>query len=94
MDMERLLHHHVGDRNFKKEFRRQLRLLIIITLGFTIAFTWRQTIFDLSSNFIGYLTNITNSSELDVLASTLITVVSLIIIYITAYILKDRVEYY
>jgi hypothetical protein len=92
--MERSLHHHAGDRSFKREFRRQLRLLIIITLGFTIAFTWRQTIFDLSLNFISYLTNITNNSELDILASTLITAVSLIVIYITAHILKDRVEYY
>ena len=92
--MERSLHHHVGDKSFKREFRRQLRLLIIITLGFTIAFTWRQTIFDLSLNFISSLTSITNNSELDILASVLITSISLIIIYVTAHMLKDRVEYY
>ncbi len=92
--MERSLNHSIGDKSFKREFRRQLRLLIIITLGFTIAFTWRQTIFDLSLNFVSYLTNIENGSELDILTSALITAVSLIIIYITAHILKDRVEYY
>ncbi|MFO7739050.1 MAG: hypothetical protein R6V46_11285, partial [Desulfatiglandaceae bacterium] len=30
-------------RLFKKELKRELRFLLTATFGFTIAFTWRQT---------------------------------------------------
>lgn len=77
-----------GD-SFKKEFRRQVRMIIVFTLGFTIAFTWRQTIFDLSLTFVSFITKIQNSAELSILSSLLITILSLIIIYITAHWLKE-----
>jgi len=74
---------------FKKEFRRQARMLIIITLGFTIAFTWRQTVFDASLGLVQFLTHVKNSIELSILTSSLITLISLILIFITAHWLKD-----
>jgi len=92
--MERVLRNYIGVDNIKKEFRRQLRLLIIITLGFTIAFTWRQTIFDLSFVFVAFLTNIQNNTTLSILSSILITIVSVGLIYVTSYWLKDRPNNY
>lgn len=84
----------IGGRRFKKEFKRQLRLLIIITLGFTIAFTWRQTIFDISRDFVQLITNIQSSSYLSILTSVLITILSLLLIYLTSHLLKESAEPY
>ncbi len=80
----------LGRRIFKKEFKKQLRLLIIITLGFTIAFSWRQTIFDISTEFIGFLTNIKDSSLLSIVSSIFITLMSILLIYLTSHFLKEE----
>ena len=46
--MRRRINQYFLKNNYLKEFRHELRLLIVVTLGFTIGFTWRETIFDLS----------------------------------------------
>ena len=84
----------IKGRKFKSEFQRQLRMLIIVTLGFTIAFTWRQTIFDLSQSLIKFFTNVRDSTSLSILASALITIISVIIIYTTSYYLRDNADNY
>ncbi len=89
---KRLKRVFLKEKKFRKEFRRQLRMIIIVTLGFTIAFTWRQTIFDLSLAAVQFFTQIDNSSTLSILTSTLITILSLIIIYFTSDYLKDSFE--
>lgn len=76
-------------RRYKKEFKRQARSLIIITLGFTIAFTWRQTIFDLSQSLVQLITK-TNGSGLSILTSTFITILSVILILTTTHFLKNE----
>jgi hypothetical protein len=77
---------------FKNEFRKQIRMIIIVTFGFTIAFTWRQTIFDLSTSVVKFFTQ-AQGSTLSILASLLITIISVIIIYLSAHFLKDDREY-
>ncbi|MFH1501325.1 MAG: hypothetical protein ABIE22_05275 [archaeon] len=77
-------------RSFTNEFRTQVRLFIVFTLGFTIAFTWRQTIFDLSFEFIQFITDIKDSAAASLLASVLITIVSLVAIYLASHWLKDE----
>lgn len=79
---------------FKREFRKQIRMLIIITLGFTIAFTWRQTIFDASQSIVQFFINVQNSTTLSVLTSLLITIISILLIYLTAHFLKENHESY
>jgi len=79
---------------FKKEFKRQLRMLLTLTLGFTIAFTWRQTIFDISQAFVQFALNIKNATTSSILTSTFITIISVALIYLTAYYLKDSYENY
>jgi len=76
-------------RKFKKEVQRQIRMLITITFGFTIAFTWRQTIFDISESLIQSFFNVDNSSTLSLMASIFITLISIFIIYLSAYYLKE-----
>jgi hypothetical protein len=77
-------------KNFKPEFRRQLRLLITFTFGFTIAFTWRQTIFDISQTFVKFMTNIQDSVLSSIMTSTFITLISIILIYFSAIFLKNN----
>ncbi|MAG25062.1 hypothetical protein CMI47_05725 [Candidatus Pacearchaeota archaeon] len=86
-------HFFVGGDNFKKEFRKQLRLLILITLSFTIAFAWRQTIFDIFETLILHFINVRNSATASVLTSLAITLMSLLVIYLASNFLKDRPDY-
>ncbi|HIG93994.1 MAG: hypothetical protein QT05_C0017G0004 [archaeon GW2011_AR13] len=88
------LDYFTGGKKFKSEFRRQFRLLVVITLGFTIAFTWRQTVFDLSQSFIKFITHIENISISSILTSIFITLISVFFIYLTSHFLKDGVENY
>ncbi len=87
---KKLYQFFIKGRNFENEFKRQLRMLIIITLGFTIAFTWRQTIFDLSQSFVNFFIHIQSSSLSSILASLFITIMSLLLIYATSYYLKEK----
>ena len=81
-----------AEKRFVNESRRELRLLITFTLGFTIAFTWRQTIFDVSQEFIKFLTNTSNHSYLSILTSVFITLLSILLISLVSHWLKERKE--
>ena len=61
----------------------------MFTLGFTIAFTGRQTIFDLSLNFMKKIINAEGAGLLSMLASIFITIISVLLIYSASYFLKD-----
>jgi len=87
---KKLFSFFVGGRRFKKEFKKQMRLLIIITLAFTIAFAWRQTIFDLSQSFIKFITNVNSLEASTILTSLFITILCLVFIYLSSYFLKDE----
>jgi hypothetical protein len=84
----RLYHFFIGGRSFHEEFRKQMRLFITFTLGFTIAFTWRQTLFDISQSFVRLITHIENSSTSSILTSVFITIISVAILIITASLLN------
>jgi hypothetical protein len=82
----------VGHR-YKAELKRQIRSMIIITLGFTIAFSWRQTTFDLSQSFVQFITKIESSTASTVLTSTFITLIGVMLIFITAHYMKIEEHY-
>ena len=79
----------MGGESFKKEVKKQVRILILFTLGFTIAFTWRQTIFDITESLVILITHIQGETSLSILTSFSITVISLILIWVTARFLQD-----
>ena len=87
---DKIHHFFIGGQNFREEFRRQIRLLITITLGFTIAFTWRQTIFDASQALVQKLLHTQTAVSSSILTSLFLTLISLILIYLTAQIIKIR----
>lgn len=82
-----------GDPHFRNEFKSQLRLLIIVTLGFTIAFTWRQTIFDAVQAGVIFFTHIESSTAASVLTSLAITFISVLFIYLASKILRENKDY-
>ena len=75
-------------KRFKEEHRKELRLFIILTLSFTIAFTWRQTIFDASQSLINFFVEIKSSTYASIITSTFITLVSILLIRLTSHIFK------
>ncbi len=81
---------YFSKNGYRKEFRREIRLLVIVTLGFTIGFTWRETIFDISWVFIQWLTHAEKAPALSILTSIFITLVCVGLIYLTSYLLKEQ----
>lgn len=89
-NMKRRIRRKIRESNkFRREFRKEIRLLILVTLGFTIAFTWRQTIFDASKSIVQFFTHVEGSTTLSILTSLFITLLSVILVYITSHFLKD-----
>ena len=76
-------------KKFRKEHKKEIRSLVTFTMGFTIAFAWRQAFFDNSQNFLQFLLSLKNSMLLNILTATLITLVSLGLLRLSSYLLKD-----
>ncbi len=88
--MRKRISRYFSKNNYRKEFRHELRLLIVVTLGFTIGFTWRETIFDVSWAFIQWLTHAEKAPALSFLTSVFITLICVGLIYLTSYLLKEK----
>ncbi len=73
---------------YRAEFRKQLRMFITFTFGFTIAFTWREVSFEGSKKFWIWLTGSHGSGSIG--GAFFITIVSLLLIYATSYWLKEK----
>lgn len=89
-----LLDFIIHGRTFRKDFRRQLKTLVVVGAGFTIAFTWRQTIFDISKRIVQFATNIKDSSVLSIATSIFTTLISLGLVVVILYFLKEQPEDY
>jgi len=80
----------VGGNQFKKELASQIKFLIIVTLGFTIAFTWRQTVFDITESIIKSIFTTSSLSALSILTSIAITLIAILIILLTSKYLNPK----
>ncbi len=80
---------YVGHK-YKAEVRKQIRMFIIFTLAFTIAFTWRETFFDLSREFMIWLTGAEDQGTASIFASIFITLVSVLLIFLTSQYFKEK----
>lgn len=77
-------------KSFGKEFKRQIKLAIIAAIGFTVAFAWRQAIFDTFQSFLTRLLDVQPGHYLSENYTALaITVAGVIVIFISSKILKD-----
>ena len=84
-----LLDFIVHARTFRRDFRHQLKTLVVVGAGFTIAFTWRQTIFDISKRIVQFATNIHDSSILSIATSIFTTLFSFGLVLLVIYLFKD-----
>ncbi len=84
----------IHGRGFRKDFKRQLKTLVVVGAGFTIAFTWRQTLFDISERVVSFVTNIKDSSVLSVTTSIFTTLLSITFVLLITYFLKDPTDDY
>lgn len=77
-------------RSFKKEFKHQLRTAILAAIGFTIAFAWKEVVFD---NFESYISSILDVRPEHFLTQTytalVITAVGVLFIFLTSRLLRD-----
>jgi hypothetical protein len=79
--------------NYKEEFRKQMRSIIVLTLGFTIAFAWRETIFQWSKSLTAWITHSNNGGSVTG-ASIFITLFCVLLIFLTSRWLKDKNPYH
>ena len=80
---------YVG-HSYREEVKIQIRMFIVITLAFTIAFSWRETVFELSKIFTQWATGTENPNSLNVLTSLFITLISILLIFLASHYLKKE----
>ena len=77
-------------RSFKKEFKRQIKMAIVAAVGFTIAFSWRQAIFDTFQSFVVRFLDVQPDHYLSENYTALaITLAGVLIIFATSKLLRD-----
>jgi cation transport ATPase len=79
-------------QNYKDEFRKQMRMIITFTLGFTIAFAWRETIFDWSKSAAAWITHSRDGGS-TLGATMFITIFSILLLFLTSRWLGERSSY-
>jgi len=73
---------------FGVEFKRQMRLAIAAAIGFIIAFSWRDFIFELTRNWIINLELSTNIHLINLTSSILITIFGVFLIVLSSRLLE------
>ena len=76
-------------KNFRKEFKRQLRYAIAAAVGFLIIFAWRDAIIEGTKSLVEKFQTTTFTATTNVSTAILLTIVGVIIIIITSKLLKD-----
>ena len=77
-------------RSFRKEFKHQLRLAIVAAIGFSIAWAWRNAIFDLFQSFVSRFLDIQPGHYLtELYTSIAITLAGVLLILLTSKLLKE-----
>jgi len=78
-------------RSFKQEFKKQIRFAITAAIGFTIAFSWRETVFDMFLNFTSRVLDLSiDHYSTKIYTAVLITLLGVLLIFFTSKILKDK----
>lgn len=77
-------------KKFKHEFKKQLRLAIAAAIGFTIAFAWRNVIFDSIYNFVRKINEETSLLQSQLTTAIIITIIGVLLIMLFSRVLRDR----
>ncbi len=77
-------------RSFRLEFKRQVRLALVAAIGFTIAFAWRNAVFDAFESYVSRLMDIPVAHYMtEVYTAIGITLVGVVVIMLTSKLLKE-----
>ena len=78
-------------KSFKKEFKRQARFAIVAAIGFTIAFAWRNAVFESFRNYVARIMDLAPEHYFtEIYTALAITLLGVFAIFITSKILKER----
>lgn len=77
-------------KSYKKEFKRQIRFAIIAAVGFTIAFAWRNAIYNSTSTLISKITDTAEVILTEVYTALFITFVGVLFLLLSSKILKEK----
>ena len=75
-------------RSFRKEFKRQVRMAVAAAIGFIIAFSWRNFVYDMTKAWLEKITPLSGAFESGLASAILITVVGVILILISSRLLR------
>lgn len=77
-------------RSFKAEFKRQIRLAVTAAIGFTIAFAWRNAIFEAFQSFVSRFLDVPIGHYLSETYTALaITLGGVLLILLTSKVLRE-----
>ena len=78
-------------RSFKQEFKKQIRFAITAAIGFIIAFSWREAVFDLFLNLTSRILNLpAEYYSTKIYAAIIITLFGVLLIFLTSKMLKEN----
>lgn len=75
-------------RSFKKEFKRQVRMAVAAAIGFIIAFSWRNFVYDVTKAWLEKITPLSGAFESGLASALIITIIGVILILISSKLLK------
>jgi len=76
-------------KNFRKEFKRQLRYAIAAAVGFLVIFAWRDAIVESTRNLIEKIAEETSIAGTNIATALVITIVGVLVIILSSKLLKD-----
>lgn len=78
-------------RSFKKEFKRQMRFALTAAIGFSIAFAWRESLFEMFQNFVSRFFDLVPGHYMtEIYTALVITIVGALLILLTSKLLKEE----
>lgn len=77
-------------RSFRLEFKRQIRLAVTAAIGFSIAYAWREAIFDTFQSFVTRFLDVAEGHYLsESYTAIAMTLAGVLLILLTSKLLKD-----
>lgn len=78
-------------KSFRDEFKRQIRFALTSAIGFTIAFVWRDAIFQMFSSFTSRILDIAEEHyTTKIYTAVIITLLGALLIIISSKLLKEK----
>ncbi|MEK6856274.1 MAG: DUF5654 family protein [Nanoarchaeota archaeon] len=77
-------------RAFHKEFKRQIRMAIVAAIGFTIAFAWKEAVYDTFNTYVARFLEVSLDHYLTQNYTAIaITLMGVLVIFITSKLIRE-----